>query len=68
MDGAEAMRRHVTRWSYECPHAMHAGLADMYEADARFTAHYDDRAPALARFVAAAIRANARRAEREAPG
>ena len=67
MDGAEAMREHISRWFYECGHVMHAGLADMYEADARFTAHYDDRAPGLARFVAAAIRANARRAGHTPP-
>jgi MerR family transcriptional regulator, thiopeptide resistance regulator len=62
MDGAEAMREHISRWFYACSHGMHTGLADMYEADPRFTAHYDDRAPGLARFVAEAIRANARRA------
>jgi DNA-binding transcriptional MerR regulator len=63
--GAEAMRQHIGRWFYGCSHQVHAGLADMYEADPRFTAHYDDRAPGLARFVAAAIHANARRAERQ---
>lgn len=60
--GAEAMRRHIDERFYPCSHRMHAGLADMYEADARFAAHYDERAPGLARFVAAAIRANAARA------
>lgn len=64
-DGAEAMalaekaRLHIDRWYYPCSHAMHAGLAEMYTADPRFSAHYDDRAPGLARFVADAIRANA---------
>jgi DNA-binding transcriptional MerR regulator len=62
MDGAEAMRAHIDRWFYPCSHGMHAGLADMYEADPRFRAHYEDRAPGLAAFVAKAIRANARRA------
>lgn len=62
MDGAEAMRLHIDRWFYPCAHAMHAGLADMYEADPRFREHYETRAPGLATFVAAAIRANARRA------
>jgi hypothetical protein len=38
---------------------MHVALAEMYEADARFTAHYERRAPGLAGFVSAAIRANA---------
>jgi MerR family transcriptional regulator, thiopeptide resistance regulator len=57
--GAEAMRQHITRWFYPCSYAMHAGLADMYEADLRFTAHYEKRARGLAAFVAQAIRANA---------
>lgn len=56
---AEAMRQHIERWFYPCPPAMHAGLADLYEADARFRAHYDRRAPGLARYAAHAIRANA---------
>lgn len=66
MDGAEAMRLHIDRWFYPCAHAMHAGLADMYEADGRFREHYEKRAPGLASFVATAIRTNARRAGREA--
>ena len=40
---------------------MHVGLADMYEADHRFRAHYEGRAEGLASFVARAIRANAAR-------
>jgi MerR family transcriptional regulator, thiopeptide resistance regulator len=59
--GAEAMREHISRWFYDCDHEMHAGLADMYEADPRFAAHYDGRAPGLSSFVARAIRANAAR-------
>jgi DNA-binding transcriptional MerR regulator len=61
MDAAEAHRQHIGRWFYDCSSAMHVGLADMYEADPRFTKHYEDRAPGLARYVAAAIRANADR-------
>lgn len=61
MAAAEAMRQHIDRWFYPCSPEMHSGLADMYEADSRFTAHYDNRAPGLARFVARAIRANAAR-------
>lgn len=56
---AEQARLHIDRWFYPCSHRMHAGLADMYVADARFKAHYDDRAPGLADFVSAAIKANA---------
>lgn len=62
MAGAEAMREHISRWFYPCTYSIHAGLADMYEADPRFTAHYEDRTEGFAAFVAAAIRANAIRA------
>lgn len=58
MATAEAMRSLIDRWFYPCSHAFHAGLADMYEQDPRFRAHYDDRVSGLAAFVAAAIRAN----------
>ena len=61
MDLAEQARLHIDRNFYPCSHTMHVGLADMYTADPRFTAHYDDRAPGLAAFVANAIRANAAR-------
>ncbi len=37
---------------------MHAGLADLYTADERFRAHYEDRAEGLAEYVAEAIKAN----------
>jgi DNA-binding transcriptional MerR regulator len=71
-DSAEAMalaerhRLHIDDWFYPCSHEMQAGLAEMYVADDRFRAHYDDRAPGLAQFVHDAIAANARRAA--APG
>jgi hypothetical protein len=61
MEQAEQARLHIHRWFYPCGHRMHAGLADMYTADARFAAHYEERAPGLAGFVAAAIKANAAR-------
>lgn len=61
MDLAEEARLHIHRWFYPCSPAMHVGLADMYTADPRFAAHYDDRAPGLAAFMAGAIRANAAR-------
>lgn len=44
----------------DCPPKMHAGLADMYEADARFGEYFDKYADGLTGYVAAAIRANAR--------
>jgi DNA-binding transcriptional MerR regulator len=62
MDAAEAARIHIHRWFYDLPHAMHGGLADMYIADPRFTAHYDEQAPGLARYTHDAIHANADRA------
>ena len=56
---AEQARLQIDRWFYPCSHRMHVGLADMYVADPRFRAHYDERAEGLAEYVAAAIRANA---------
>lgn len=53
----EAHRRHIERWFYPCPPAMHQGLAELYVSDARFTAHFDARAPGLAAYLAAAIQA-----------
>ena len=61
MDAAEAHRTHITRWFYPCSYAMHVGLARMYQADPRFTEHYEQRAKGLATFVAQAIEANSRR-------
>jgi hypothetical protein len=57
-DFAEAARLHIDRWFYPCSRAMHGSLAEMYTADPRFKAHYDERADGLAEYVAAAIRAN----------
>jgi MerR family transcriptional regulator, thiopeptide resistance regulator len=59
---AEAARAHIDRWFYPCSRKMHAGLAEMYTADERFRAHYEERAEGLAEYVAAAIRANAAQA------
>jgi DNA-binding transcriptional MerR regulator len=61
LDVAEKHRRHIDRWFYPCSPEMHVGLADMYEADARFREHFDSRADGLAGFMAAAIRGNADR-------
>ena len=62
-DLAEEARLRIDRWYYACSHEMHAALAEMYMADGRFRAHYEDRAAGLAEYVAAAIRANAARAQ-----
>jgi DNA-binding transcriptional MerR regulator len=57
---AERHRRHLERWFYPCSPEMHAGLGEMYVADARFAAHYDSRVSGLAAYVCDAILANAR--------
>jgi MerR family transcriptional regulator, thiopeptide resistance regulator len=61
MDIAERARLSIDRWFYPCSHAMHRGLADMYEADERFAQNIDKNGEALTPFLSAAIRANAKR-------
>ena len=61
MDLAEEHRQHITRWFYDCPPEMHAGLGRMYVEDERFAAHYEQRAPGLAQYVSTAVQANAAR-------
>ena len=61
MDLAEAHRRHISRWFYDCGIDIHRGLAEMYVSDPRFTARYDALEPGLARYVRDAIMANADR-------
>jgi DNA-binding transcriptional MerR regulator len=58
---AERHRRSIDRWFYPCSHAMQRGLADLYEADARFAESIDRYAVGLTPFLAAAIRASAAR-------
>ncbi len=52
---AAAHREHISRWFYEVMPEAHMGLAQMYVADPRFTATYDDLAPGLAQYVSDAI-------------
>ena len=59
---AERHRLAIDTWFYPCSKTMHAGLADMYEADDRFRATIDSAGEGLTTFLAAAIRANAGRA------
>ena len=61
MDIAEEHRQHISRWFYDCPPEMHAGLGRMYVEDERFTAHYERIAPGLAQYVSTAVQANAAR-------
>ncbi len=64
MDAAEAHRRHIQARFYDLDHAVHRGLADMYVADPRFTATYEQLAPGLAQYVHDAVHANADRHRR----
>lgn len=52
---AERHRGHITKWFYECTPEIHAGLGQMYVADARFTENIDKAGAGLARYMAAAI-------------
>lgn len=66
MDAAEAHRKHISRWYYECGYEIHTGLGEMYVADERFRKNYDSRAEGLSKFVRDSIHANAGRAGRTA--
>lgn len=61
MDLAEQHRRHIGRWFYECPHALHRGLGSMYVADPRFAETYETIAKGLSAYMRDAIEANAAR-------
>lgn len=56
---AEEHRQLISRWFYDCSYEIHTGLADMYLADPRFTAHYEAIAPGMAAYLNEAIHANA---------
>jgi DNA-binding transcriptional MerR regulator len=61
MDLAERHRRHIERWFYPCPPALHRGLGELYVNDPRFTQNIDRYRPGLADFLRQAISANADR-------
>ena len=61
MDGAEAHRRQIDEAFYPLSYEGHVGLAEMYLADARFTATYEKIATGLAQYLHDAIKANAAR-------
>ncbi|MBM9466368.1 MerR family transcriptional regulator [Nakamurella leprariae] len=65
MDAAEEHRRSIETFS-SCPPSMHRCLGDLYVADERFTATYEQLAPGLAAWLRDAIHANSDRAERQA--
>ncbi|MGN9805154.1 MerR family transcriptional regulator [Micromonospora sp. L32] len=56
---AEEHRQLISRWFYDCSYEIHTGLAEMYVADPRFTAHYEAIAPGMAAYLNEAIHANA---------
>ncbi|HWG84827.1 MAG TPA: TipAS antibiotic-recognition domain-containing protein, partial [Deinococcales bacterium] len=58
---AEEHRASIDRWFYPCSYEMQVGLAEMYVADERFTATYEQIQPGLTRFLHDAITANATR-------
>ncbi|NBM19092.1 MerR family transcriptional regulator [Streptomyces sp. GC420] len=59
MDLAEEHRRQIGRNFYECGYEIHRGLAEMYVADPRFTATYEEIKPGMAAFLRNAVLANA---------
>lgn len=61
MDLAEEARQGMSAF-YDCSHEMHVNLGEMYVADPRFTAYYDQHAEGLAAWFRDAIVANAARA------
>jgi DNA-binding transcriptional MerR regulator len=54
---AERHRSHISKWFYECPPEIHAGLGAMYVTDARFTENIDKSGEGLARYLSDAIAA-----------
>ena len=56
-DLVDRHRDHISRWFYECTPQIHAGLGQMYVADARFTENFDATAKGLASYMSRAIAA-----------
>jgi DNA-binding transcriptional MerR regulator len=61
MDIAERHRLSIDRWFYPCSPTMHCGLADLWEADRRYADNIDKHCPGLTVYLAAVVRANAKR-------
>ncbi|MER7762951.1 MerR family transcriptional regulator [Streptomyces sp. NPDC097619] len=61
MHAAEEHRAQLSRNFYDCPHAMHRCLGEMYVADHRFTENIDKAGEGLAAYLSEAIVANAAR-------
>jgi DNA-binding transcriptional MerR regulator len=67
MDAAERHRLSIDRWFYPCSAQMHCGLADLWEADRRYADNIDKYGAGLTEYLAAAVRANAKRAPTPTP-
>jgi MerR family transcriptional regulator, thiopeptide resistance regulator len=63
MEVAEHHRKHIERWFYGCPRAIHAGLGELYVGDARFRESLERLGQGLAEYARDAWRANAERKE-----
>ncbi|MFC0623284.1 TipAS antibiotic-recognition domain-containing protein [Kribbella deserti] len=64
MDVAEAQRQHVCRWYYDMSHEFQVSKSDLYLLDPRYREPLEDNTrPGAAEWLAAAIKANAERAE-----
>lgn len=63
MDAVDCARLQIDQWFYPCSLEMHAGLADMYIADPRFTATYEKIHVGMACYMHDAIKANLERGE-----
>ena len=61
MDLAEAHRKHIERWFYQCPKGLHRALGEGYVTDSRFTTNIDKIRPGLSQFLCEAFQANAER-------
>ena len=53
----ERHRAHISEWYYDCSTEIHAGLGQMYVADARFTKNIDKHGEGLAAYMSEAIAA-----------
>ena len=62
MDIAERHRLSIDRWFYPCSPKMHCGLAALWEADRRYADNIDKYGTGLTEYLAATVRANAKRA------
>ena len=60
-DIAERHRLSIDRWFYPCSRKMHCGLVDLWETDRRYADNIDKHCPGLTGYLAAAVRANAKR-------